>query len=154
MPQDPQDASVLVQEAQAVAQAQVEKEGRLLPGAYLLVRRNPQTGAPFTYPTAIASWAEAPFASAEDFETFVAQVRGEVERLDAMAVVLSTEAMAEVDTPEGPLPQRVVVLRLEDETGIHWMHAPIEKGVDGGDRVGMFYATPGVPDPIEKPLLS
>jgi hypothetical protein len=64
-----------------------------------------------------------------------------------------TDLTAEVETPEGLRSQRVVVLRIEDATGIHWMHAPVVDGEDGQLRLSTFYATPDMADPVGQPLL-
>jgi hypothetical protein len=146
------DESALVKQALHEARTQLQARGRIMPAAYMLVRNNPQTGAPLTHPTALGSMRDAPFASAQEFADFLGQLRSEIVRLDAAAVALSGEAEAEIEASSGSSKRRVWYLRIEDAQGVEQLHAAIEP--DGsGYRLGKLLADAGAVDVLEAPLL-
>lgn len=147
------DESALVKQALRDAREQLQDKGRILPAAYMLVRNNPQTGAPLTHPTAIGSVSDVPFAAPEELEQFVTQLRDEAARLDAVAVALAGEAEAEVDAGGGSALRRVWYLRVEDAQGVEQLHAPIEPDGAGGQKLGKLMADAGAADMLERPLL-
>lgn len=147
------DESALVKQALREAREQLQARGRINPGAYMLVRNNPQTGAPLTHLTALGSMREGPFASAAEFAEFVAQIRAEIVRLDAAAVALSGEAEAEIEASTGSSKRRVWYLRIEDAQGVEQLHAAIEPNGQGGHRLGKLLADAGAVDMLEAPLL-
>jgi len=151
-----QDESALVNQALRDAREQLARRGRILPAAYMLVRNNPQTGAPLTFPTAIGSVREAPFASRAEYDAFLAQLRSEALRLHAVAVALAGEAEAEIEAAGGrAATRRVFYLRVEDQLGVEQLHAPIEadgKG-EGGQRLGQLLADAGASDMLAQRLL-
>lgn len=149
------DESALVKQALRAAREQLAQRGRLLPAAYMLVANNPQTGAPLTHPTALASERETPFSSAGEYQEFLGLLRAEAKRLGALAVALAGEAEAEIETSSGPARRRVWYLRIEDQQGVEQLHAAIEADEGGGLRLGQLLADPGsVEDLLDEPLLS
>jgi hypothetical protein len=148
-----QDETALVREAVRHAAERLNKGEPLLSAAYMLVRRNPQTGAPLTYPTAIGMAVEKPFASQADYLDFLSSLRGEAKRLDAIAVALGGEAEAEIDGASGPSKKRVFYLRVEDGAGVHHLHAAIETAPGGGMKLGTLFDAGAVPDDLPEPLL-
>jgi hypothetical protein len=148
------DESALVKQALRDAREQLQSRGRILPAAYMLVRNNPQTGAPLTHPTAIGSVLEAPLASPAEFDEFVTQLRVESARLAALAVAFGAEAEAEIDTASGSAVRRVWYLRIEDEQGVEQLHAVIETDVDGPARLGKLMADAGAVDMLGVSLLT
>ena len=150
-----QDASALVKQALQDAREQLARRGRIYPAAYMLVRNNPQTGAPLTYPTAIGSVCEAPFGTRAEYDAFLETLRGEIARLGAVAVALAGEAEAEIERAGGGLgKQRVFYVRIEDEVGVEQLHAPIEPDGQGGHSLGNLLADAGASDILEQRLLS
>jgi hypothetical protein len=147
------DESALVKQALREAREQLQARGRVLPAAYMLVRNNPQTGAPLTHMTALGSMREAPFASTKEFDEFLAQLRVEIARLDAAAVALSGEAEAEIESGSGSSKRRVWYVRIEDGQGVEQLHAAIEPDGKGGHRLGTLLADAGAVDMLEAPLL-
>ena len=149
-----QDESALVKQALREAREQLAQRGRILPAAYLLVRNNPQTGAPLTFPTAIGSVRDAPFGSRAEYDEFLALLRSEALRLNAVAVALAGEAEAEIESGAGRTStRRVFYLRVEDTLGVEQLHAPIEPDGQGGQRLGALLADAGASDMLERPLL-
>lgn len=148
------DESALVKQALREAREQLQARGRILPAAYMLVHNNPQTGARLTHPTALGSVREAPFATDKEFVEFLAQLRAESARLDALAVALSGEAEAEVETSSGSSKRRVWYLRIEDAQGVEQLHAAIEPDGQGGHRLGKLLADAGASDMLDAPLLA
>lgn len=142
-----QDETALVREALRQAQECLERGRPVLPAAYMLVRVNPQTGAPLTHPTAVGLTCDGPFESSEAYHEFVASVRDEARRLQASAVAISGEAEAEIEGA-GQL-QRVFYMRVEDGDGVHHLHAAIE---DGG-KLGPLYDAGAADDDLAEPLL-
>ena len=149
------DESALVKQALEDARQQLKRSGRILPGAYMLVANNPQTGAPLTYPTAIGSVRDAPFKSQAEYDEFLAMLRAEVVRLAAAAVALTGEAQAEVETKSGVEKRRVFYLRIEDRDGVEQLHAPITTSNDGQGhaQLGSLLADAGAADILSAPLL-
>ena len=149
-----QDASALVKQALQDAREQLARRGKIYPAAYMLVRNNPQTGAPLTYPTAIGSVCAAPFGSRADYDAFLSTLREEIIRLAAVAVAVSGEAEAEIERAGGRTgKQRVFYVRIEDEVGVEQLHAPIEPDDQGGQRLGGLLADAGASDVLEERLL-
>jgi hypothetical protein len=148
-----QDETALVREAVRHASDRLNSGQRLLPAAYMLVRRNPQTGATLTYPTAVGMAVEKPFASQADYLDFLSSLRTEAKRLDAIAVALGGEAEAEIDGARGPSTKRVFYLRVEDAAGVHHLHAAIEAAPAGGMKLGTLFDAGAVPDDLPEPLL-
>jgi hypothetical protein len=150
-----QDETALVREAVRQAEATLARGGRLLPAAYMLVRRNPQTGAPLTHPTAIGSAVETAFAKREDYLAFVGTLRVEAKRLDAIAVALGGEAQAEVEAKDGRISlRRVFYLRVEDSDGVHYLHAVIERSAQGAEKLGPLLDSGESSDDLPEPLLA
>lgn len=147
------DESALVKQALHEAREQLRARGRILPAAYMLVRNNPQTGARLTHPTALGATRDAPFANAQEFSEFVAQLRAESGRLDALAVAFSGEAEAEIESSSGSSTRRVWYVRIEDQQGVEQLHAPIEPDGQGGHRLGKLLADAGADDMLDTPLL-
>jgi hypothetical protein len=149
-----QDESALVNEALRHAGEQLSRGQRLLPAAYMLVRLNPQTGAALTYPTAIGMTRDKPFESQADYLEFVATLRVEAKRLQAIAVAIGGEAEAEIDSPnQAPRIQRVFYLRIEDAEGVHHLHAPITKTAAGAPKLGELLDAGPSADDLPEPLL-
>jgi hypothetical protein len=151
-----QDETALVREAMRVASERVHRGERLLPAAYMLVRCNPQTGAALTYPTAIGMAREKPFASQAEYLEFLAMLRAEAKRLQAIAVALGGEAEAEIESDasgRAPQRQRVFYLRVEDAAGVHHLHAAIENTSSGGVRLGTLFDAGDAADDLPEPLL-
>jgi hypothetical protein len=149
-----QDASALVKQALQDASEQLARRGKIYPAAYMLVRNNPQTGAPLTYPTAIGSVCAEPFGSRADYDAFLKTLREEIVRLAAVAVAVSGEAEAEIERSGGRAgTQRVFYVRIEDEVGVEQLHAPIEPDGQGGQRLGSLLADAGASDVLEERLL-
>jgi hypothetical protein len=147
------DESALVKQALREAREQLQARGRIHPAAYMLVRNNPQTGAPLTHMTALGTVRDAPFASPAEFTDFLAQLRVESQRLDAAAVALSGEAEAEIETSSGSSTRRVLYVRIEDAQGVEQLHAAIEPDGKGGHRLGKLLADAGAVDMLDAPLL-
>ncbi|HET6334756.1 MAG TPA: hypothetical protein VFG30_16145 [Polyangiales bacterium] len=143
------DESALVREAMRHASERLARGEKLLPAAYMLVRRNPQTGAVLTYPTAIGMAIEKPFESQAEYFEFLKTLRAEAKRLEAIAVAIGGEAEAEIEAARGPSRKRVFYLRIEDGEGIHHLHAPIENV-----KLGTLYDAGDVPDDLPEPLLA
>jgi hypothetical protein len=150
-----QDETVLVREALHQAQESLRRNGRLLPGAYMLVRCNPQTGALLTYPTAIATTCDRPFGSRTEYLEFLQLVRREAKRLQAVAVALGGEAEAEIEP--GPAAaqakQLVFYLRVEDAQGVHHLHAVLERDALGQAKLGPLLDAGDASDDLTEPLL-
>jgi len=147
------DESALVKQALRDAREQLQRVGRLLPAAYMLVTNNPQTGAPLTYPTAIGSVCDAPFKSQAEYDEYLAMLRAEVIRLGATAIALAAEATAEVETKQGVEQRRVLLLRVEDHVGVEQLHAAIDVDEHGQARLGKLLADAGASDILPAPLL-
>jgi len=143
----------LVKQAEEHARASLERTGRVLPGAYMLVRRNPQTGAPLQHPTAIGTELDEPLKSRAAYEEWLSTVRQEALRLDAFAVALAGEAQAEIEEHGRVVSRRVFFVRVEDSDGVHHMHAVIEPDAYGGLKLGTLLLTPGAADDVLAPLL-
>jgi hypothetical protein len=148
-----QDETALVREAVRQASERLNRGERLLPAAYMLVRRNPQTGALLTYPTAIGMAVEKPFKSQAEYLEFLHSLRSEAKRLQAVAVALGGEAEAEIEGGRGPSTKRVFYLRVEDSAGVHHLHAAIEMAASGGTILGTLFDAGEVPDDLPEPLL-
>jgi hypothetical protein len=146
------DESALVKQALRDAREQLQRGARVMPGAYMLVTLNPQTGAPLTHPTAIGAQRDQPFESREDYRQFCDTLRAEACRLKAIAVVLAGEAEAEIETTQGAERRRVLYVRVEDDAGVHQMHAPIEASASGAS-LGSLLADPEAPDEVDQRLL-
>ena len=140
-----QDERTVVLRAQEMVRESVSVHGQVLPGAVMLVARDPQTGAPLPKRQAIGLTLDQPFESPDELASFVNELRIEALRLDASAVALVGEATA--DIVDGT-PMRVTLIRVEDEGGVDLMHAKIEEG-----RVGAFLESPGAPDILDEPIL-
>ncbi len=149
-----QDETALVREAVRHASERLSRGERLLPAAYMLVRRNPQTGAQLTYPTAIGMAVDKPFQSQAEYLEFLSSLRTEAKRLDAIAVALGGEAEAEIEGARGPSMKRVFYLRVEDSDGVHHLHAGIDTAASGGMKLGTLFDAGEVPDDLPEPLLS
>jgi hypothetical protein len=152
------DESALVKQALREAREQLQARGHIFPATYLLVRNNPQTGAPLTNLTAVGSTRDAPFAKPEEFAEFLVQLRTEIARLGAVAVALSGEAEAEIESGAGgdstPTKRsRVWYVRIEDSQGVEQLHAAIEPDGKGGQRIGKLLADAGAVDMLDSPLL-
>jgi len=147
------DESALVKQALWDARDQLQRTGRILPAAYMLVANNPQTGAPLTYPTAIGSVRDEPFTSQEDYDEYLATLRAESLRLSATAVALAGEAQAEVETGQGLEARRVWYLRIEDHRGVEQMHAAIDTDEQGRLSLGTLLADAGAADILKDRLL-
>jgi hypothetical protein len=141
-----QDERTVVLRAQEMARESLSEHGRVMPGAVMLVGRDPETGEPLASRHAIGMTEAQPFGSQEDFDEFVEALRTEAERLDATAVAIIGEATA--DIVDGA-PARVALIRVEDEGGVDLVHAKIDD-----DRVGSFVDSPGAPDIFEQPILA
>jgi len=149
-----QDESALVKQALREAREQLAQRGRIFPAAYMLVRNNPQTGAPLTYPAAIGSVRDAAFASRAEYDEFLKLLRAESARLDAVAVALSGEAEAEIESSGGHASKRrVFYVRIEDQQGVEQLHAVIEPDGQGGQRLGTLLADAGASDMLDELLL-
>jgi hypothetical protein len=148
-----QDESALVKQALQHAREQLARHGKILPAAYMLVRNNPQTGATLTHPTAIASERKAAFASKADYLEFLSAMRGEARRLAAVAVALAGEAQAEIETERGNEIRRVWYLRVEDQQGVHQMHAAITRDASGQFVLGSLLAVTDAADELDQALL-
>ena len=135
-----QSALTVVRMAQSHAQSELAEQGRIRPGIFMLVLRNPQTDGRLSQPTAIGSIVEEGFADPEDQEQFLQGVREEAQRLEAVAVALCLQAEAELEGESKTLP--VAVVHIEDESGLTLLHAPIEPG-DKGPQLGAFVALEG-----------
>jgi hypothetical protein len=147
------DESALVKQALRDAREQLASSGRALPGAYMLVSHNPQTGAPLTHPTAIGSQRDAPFGSREEYLEFLSTLRAEAKRLHALAIVIAGEAEAEVETTKGATTRRVLYVRVEDQSGVQQLHASIEAGASGTATLGELFADPDTADELDVRLL-
>lgn len=148
------DESALVKQALQDAREQLQRKGKILPAAYMLVSNNPQTGAPLTYPTAIGSVRDEPFKSQDEYEAFIAMLRGEVARLGAVAVALTGEAKAEIETSRGVEMRRVFYVRMEDLDGVEQLHAPIDGDANGHAQLGKLLADAGASDVLSERLLA
>jgi hypothetical protein len=150
-----QDESSLVKQALAQARKELARAGRVLPAAYMLVQRNPQTGAPLMNPTAIGTQLDKPLASREEYVEFLGTLRVEANRLSAVAIALCGEAEAEIEDQGQVVARRVFFVRVEDRTGVHHLHASIEAadGAAGGVVLGTLLATPEATDDVDAPLL-
>ena len=146
------DESALVKQALRDAREQLANNGQLLPTAYMLVRNNPQTGARLTNPTALAWQRDTPFASREEYDEFLAQLRAEIARLAAIAVAIGGEAHAEVESGGKTITRRVFMLRIEDRDGVEQLHAPIEADDHGELRIGKLLADAGAEDILDHRL--
>lgn len=147
-----QDESALVKQAMAQAKKELERSGRVLPAAYMLVQRNPQTGGALVHPTAIGTQLESPFASPKEYTEFLGTLRTEAERLAALAIALCGEAEAEIEQDGRVVTRRVFFVRVEDRGGVHHLHASIELG-GGKATLGQLLDTPGASDDVDAPLL-
>lgn len=147
-----QDESTLVKQAQEHARTELQEHGTVRPSAYMLVHRNPQTGAPLTHPTAIATQLEGEEGGDGAFAEFVATVRAEADRLQASAVAISGEAEAEIELSGRAETRRVVLIRLETPDGVELMHAAVEE--DGArPRLGPFMASGEAEDDISDSMI-
>lgn len=148
-----QDESALVKEAMRYASERLQRGQRIMPAAYMLVRRNPQTGAVMTHPTAIGMAIEKPFASQADYLEFLKTLRTEAQRLDAVAVALGGEAEAEIDGGSARASrQRVFYVRVEDAAGVHHLHAAIESA-GSTEKLGTLFDAGDADDDLPEPLL-
>jgi hypothetical protein len=147
------DESALVKQAVREAREQLASSGAVLPAAYMLVTKNPQTEAPLTHPTAIGAQRDKPFESVEDYREFLATLQKEAKRLGAKAIALAGEARAEIETASGTTLRRVLYLRIEDEAGVHPLHATIDPADGGGWILGELLADPEAADDIDVRLL-
>ena len=147
------DESALVKQALRDAREQLARTGHAMPGAYMLVTHNPQTGAPLTHPTAIGSQRDAPFRAREEYVEFLNSLRAEARRLRALAIVIAGEAEAEVETTQGSTLRRVLYVRVEDQLGVQQLHAPIEPDPTGALAVGELFADPDTADELDARLL-
>lgn len=145
------DEQSLIKEALAQAQSELSRFGRVRPGAFMLVRNNPQTGARLTYPTGIGTVLEEMPVTGEALDAFIDGVRAEALRLDAMAVALSAEAEAELERDGQLERKRVLLIRMEDQDGLHILHAPIDARLDGGLGLGELMASEA-PDDLHDEL--
>jgi len=145
-----QDERTVIRHAQDAVAGSLRDYGQVLPGAVMLVGRDPETGEPLSEPRAIGMLEEHAFGSEQEMELFVGGLRAEAMRLDALAVAFLGEASAEVDDDEGP--RRVALIRMEDRSGVQLMHAPIER-TGPFSKAGDFVASPEAPDILEQPLL-
>jgi hypothetical protein len=148
-----QDETSLVNQAVDQARETLARSGRVLPAAYMLVTRNPQTSAPLAQPTAIGTQLEAPLSSHADYQELLVSLREEAARLAALAVVLCGEALAEIDDAGALSQRRVFFVRIEDQEGVHHLHAAIESASGGGPRLGTLMASPDASDDVDAPLL-
>ncbi len=148
-----QDESALVKEAKQHAAASLDHSGRVPLAAYMLVRRNPQTGAPLTHATALGAELPQPIASRKDYLEILALLRAEARRLDAMAIALCGEAEAEIEERGQLALRRVFFVRIEDRDGVHHLHAAIDSAADGQRRIGQLLASSGAEDDVDQPLL-
>jgi hypothetical protein len=148
-----QDESALVKQAVAQARKELARAGRALPAAYMLVQRNPQTGAPLMNPTAIGTQLEKPLASHEEYAEFLRTLRAEAARLAAIAIALCGEAQAEIEDGDQVTARRVLFVRVEDRAGVHHLHASIEHDADGGVVLGTLQSTTDAEDDVDAPLL-
>lgn len=149
-----QNESALVREALRQAESRLATGQDLMPAAYMLVQRNPQTGAVLTYPTAIGLVCEKPFESEAAYLEFLAKLRSEAKRLQALAVALGGQAEAEIDSgTRSPEVRRVFYLRVEDAAGVHHLHAAIEKSESGGLKLGTLFDSGAASDDLAEPLL-
>lgn len=148
------DESALVKEAMRYASERIAQGQRILPSAYMLVRRNPQTGAELTYPTAIGMAIDKPFEKSADYLEFLKTLRAEAKRLDAVAVALGGEAEAEIESGSTGKAsrRRVFYLRVEDGEGIHHLHAAIERK-GSTEKLGTLFDSEGAVDDLPEPLL-
>ncbi len=148
-----QDETALVKQALSHARNELARGGRVLPAAYMLVQKNPQTGAALTNPTAIGTQLDKPLSSVEEYFEFLATIRTEARRLSAIAVALCGEAEAEIEEEDRVVQRRVLFLRVEDREGVHHMHATIETRPDGAPALGALLATSDASDDVDAPLL-
>ena len=132
-----QGALTVVRMAQEHAQNELIERGQIRPGVFMLVSRNPQTGAELSQVAAIGTVLENGFVSEEERDEFLGDIRGEAQRLAASAIALCLQAQAEVEGQEQPLP--VAVIHIEDQVGVTLLHAPFERGRDGL-HLGAFVA--------------
>jgi hypothetical protein len=149
------DEESLIKEALAQAKTELSRFGRVRPGAFLLVQNNPQTGARLTHPTGLGTMLEETPITGEVLDAFIAGVRSEAARLDALAVALSAEAEAELERNGKVEKKRVLLIRMEDQDGVHILHAPIDLQLDGGVGLGELMlsdAADGI-DELGEPLL-
>jgi hypothetical protein len=149
------DEESLIKEALAQAKTELSRFGRVRPGAFMLVQNNPQTGARLTHPTGLGTVLEETPVTGEALDTFIAGVRTEAARLDALAVALSAEAEAELERNGKVEMKRVLLIRMEDQDGVHILHAPIDAQLDGGLGLGELMASEGSEglDELGEPLL-
>lgn len=148
-----QDETTLIREAQQVIEEQLAQEGRVLPAAFMLIRRNPQTLGRLTHPTAVSSVRPEPFADADEARAFVAQIREEAAKLDARAVAISGEALAEIETEQGVQAQRVAWIRIDDRDGAHHLHAHIDIEPNGDIILSNYFQSQPSEDEIGEPLV-
>lgn len=148
-----QDETSLVKQALRQAAEALANTGRVLPAAYMLVRRNPQTAAPLSVPTAVGMQLESPLTSHADYVELLSTLREEAARLSAVAVALCGEAQAEIESDGGVSMKRVFFVRIEDRDGVHHMHAEIQAGPDGRSKLGTLLASPDASDDVDAPLL-
>lgn len=147
------DETSLVREAQQVIEEQLAHEGRVLPAAFMLIRRNPQTLGRLTHPTAVSSVRPEPFADADDARSFVTRIREEAAKLEALAVAISGEALAEIETEEGVQAQRVAWIRIDDRDGSHHLHAHIDIEPNGDIALSNYVQSQPSEDEIGEPLV-
>jgi hypothetical protein len=149
------DEESLIKEALAQAQAELSRFGRVRPSAFMLVQNNPQTGVRLTHPTGIGTVLEETPITGEVLDAFIAGVREEAARLDALAVALSAEAEAELEKNGRVEKKRVLLIRMEDQDGLHILHAPIDPQLDGGLALGELMLSEGAEalDELGAPLL-
>lgn len=148
-----QDESSLVKQAVAQARKELARAGQVLPAAYMLVQRNPQTGAALMHPTAIGTQLDKPLASHEEYAEFLQTLRTEAARLSAIAIALCGEAQAEIDDGTQVVARRVLFVRVEDRAGVHHLHASIEVGDGGAAVLGALVTTDDAEDDVDAPLL-
>lgn len=116
-----QDAHTVVREAQRHAQMDLEHQGSVRPAVFMLVARDPETGADLPQAAAIGSIAEGPDVDrAEWFDG----IRAEAGRLGATVVAVCMGVEAEV---EGGKRVPAAVVHVEDEAGAELLMAPVAR---------------------------
>jgi hypothetical protein len=147
------DERALVKQAYDQAKQDLAHKGRVHPAAYMLVQRNPQTSAKLANPTAIGTQPDEPFTSQAEYDEFLAVLREEAKRLDALAVAFCAEALAEVEDKGAISRRRVVMIRIEDKDGIGHLHALVEGDALSGPRLGQLVTSREEVDDPTPPLL-
>lgn len=136
-----QDEHSVVKEAQAHVRRELRTHSRVRPGVFMLVRSNPQTGAPLSQPAAIGQVVEQAMEG-DTRATWFADIRAEANRLQAVAVAVALDAEAETEDGERV---HMAIVCIQDAEGVEVLVAPIEHA-DLGARAGNFGALDD-PDP-------